>query len=130
MWVATESGFYSVVAHRDRDGFLLVRARARHDIDAVADFVAGLVMGPAPVPYVDRQADYPHRIEVHVDDWAEFMTAQIRAVDYDNFKNRVARVNPARAHTYHEVWRVLLEIEREPAPRPRRAKVRRKAKTS
>jgi hypothetical protein len=34
-------------------------------------------------------------------------------IDYSNFKNRIARNDPDRAHLLSEVWTVLLEIQRK-----------------
>ena len=40
MWLMTTRGFYSVVEHRDDADRLLVRARTREDIEALAGLVA------------------------------------------------------------------------------------------
>jgi hypothetical protein len=38
-----------------------------------------------------------------------------REIDYDNFKNRIAAEDPARAHLLARVWEVLYELQRDEA---------------
>ena len=40
MWLMTTRGFFSVVEHREDDNILLIRARCKQDIEALADLVA------------------------------------------------------------------------------------------
>lgn len=119
MWVFTPFGFVSVVAHRDREGFLVVRGRVEADVRAFRDRVSHRLHQKDECSDVVSTpgADYPFRFECsrRMLSWAlaQFVEEDL---DYDNFKNEVARVQGrARAHAYCDVWGVMRELE---APRP------------
>jgi len=106
MWIFTTSGFLSVVAHHDRPGNLLVRARVLDDLTA---FCAA-TSAPAPVQTPSR--DYRWRTVVPAADFAAYLAAQAEAIDYGNFKNAVAqRQGSDRAHRYHDVWDTMHELQ-------------------
>jgi len=102
MWIMTTRGFYSVVAHRDREDLLLVRARCREDIDALGDLVPG-----EPIAYAD--ADYAWRLEATRDDWERALRAMAAEVDYPSFKDAIP--DPDRRGLYLAVWRLLLVLD-------------------
>lgn len=107
MWVLTTQGFYSVVAHRDDPGLLLVRARTREDIEALGAQI------PTIEPFEDGGADYRWRALVSRADWEQALVRLARGIDYDNFKNAVeVRQGPEREAVYHRVWRELLRLQR------------------
>ena len=107
MWVLTPRGFYSVVADRDDDAFLLVRARVRADLDHLRDLLPDLR------PWHDPDADYAWRARVERREWAFALGMMAGEIDYPNFKNAVAeRQGSARARLYGRVWGVLLELQR------------------
>lgn len=66
MWLMTTRGFYSVVEHRDDAERLIVRARCRGDIEALAGLVSG-------VPVELASADYAWRVEVTRSEWQAAM---------------------------------------------------------
>lgn len=107
MWLVTTRGFYSIVEDfHDRDR-LLVRARVREDLEALADLVPGLEVEETP----DR--DYRFRASVTREVWASAAAQLAREIDYPNFKNAVAeRQGVDRAHVYGDVWATLLELQR------------------
>lgn len=112
MWIATQHGFYSVVAHHSEPGWLSVRARSRQDLLELAgdlpvdfDVEANIIEQP--------QSDYRWRLFMPASTWQAVMCKQIARVDYTNFKDRVKDYNKERAHTYGRVWHDLLDIERE-----------------
>lgn len=113
MWLITEDGFVSVVAHRDRPDHLLVRARARDDIEnlcQVADEEG--IEGFDPVGIFSLEtSDYRWRLEVRRDDFAALTAALVGRIDYDNFKNRVKKRDPERAELYMDVWSDLYRIQ-------------------
>ena len=104
MWTFTEKGFYSVVADRDQPNkFVWVRARTENDIK-----VAAAVMR---AEYINNpRADYPWRTKVTHEQWAEFLTHTAKAVDYTNYKNRVALHDKSRASLYSEVWSTMARL--------------------
>lgn len=107
MWLVTTQGFYSVVAHRTRPDHVLVRARAREDLEALRRQI------PSLESYEDERADYHWRAEVHRDDWRRALIQLADLVDYDNFKGAVAkRQGMKREAVYHRVWSELLRIQR------------------
>ena len=107
MWVMTTVGFYSVVEDREREGNVLVRARDRGDIDAIA-----ARLGDAEV-LATPSRDYAFRVSVPRAAWADALRELAEEVDYDNFKSAVgARQGHARARVYGSVWQTLLALQR------------------
>ena len=106
MWLVTTRGFYSVVEDfHDRDR-LLVRARVREDLVALADLVPELEGEETP------ERDYRFRASVPRDVWSAAAAQLVRQIDYPNFKNAVAaRQGVDRAHVYGDVWATLLELQ-------------------
>ena len=108
MWLFTTSGFLSVVAHHDRPGVLLVRARAREDIASFCDATGA----PAPVETPER--DYRWRTTLPAAEVGAWLAGQAEAIDYGNFKDAVAtRQGKQRALRYGEVWGVMYGLQRE-----------------
>ena len=107
MWLVTTQGFYSVVAHRTRPEHLLVRARAREDLEALRLQIPSIELNEDP------SADYRWRAEVHREDWRRALIQLVDRIDYDNFKDAVARRHGMkREAVYHRVWRELLRLQR------------------
>ena len=96
MWIFLNDSFLSIVAHRNKPGLLLVRARKAGDIEAVF---------PDAKTWVDERADYPHRAEVPAENVAEAVAARVRAIGYDNFKDSVRE--RGRHDVYMDVWSVM-----------------------
>jgi hypothetical protein len=107
MWLMTTSGFYSVVEHRRDPERLVVRARAREDIEALREWIPGLE------PSSDADADYRWRAVVSRAEWVVALAQIGSEIDYPNFKAAVAqRQGAERATFYTEVWQVLRRIQR------------------
>ena len=125
MWLQTKYGFYSVVEHRDQIDTLIIRARAREDLVALCDEVAAAVRrdyGTADAKGFDVEAiqhtpnaDYAYRIEVPRLSWMQVSLRLMAEISYPNFKDAVAKRDPARATLYHDVWMTLMEIQRPAA---------------
>ena len=106
MWVVTTQGFYSAVAHRDEPDKVIIRARARDDIEALRRQIPGIE------PFEDETADYRHRAVVGRDEWVVALALLGSGIDYDNFKDEVAaKQGPARASIYSQVWGVLRRLQ-------------------
>ncbi len=108
MWVFTPFGFFSIVAHRDRPGHLLVRSRDQRDLEALADRLR-------PRPQVEHtpDADYAWRLVATRSAIGKLLAATAETLDYWNFKAEVERQQGyARAELYHQVWADLLPLQR------------------
>jgi hypothetical protein len=109
MWLFTTQGFYSVVEDRDDADRVLVRARAREDLEALKRQIPDLEIHETPPP----AHDYGYRAFVTKDQWREAAARLAGEIDYDNFKNAVHdRQGRDREHLYHEVWHKLSELQR------------------
>lgn len=110
MWLITPIGFFSVV-QKPADaaaGTLTIRARVRADLDALrAHYLPGMgAISESPAN------DYRFRAVAPRAEVAAAMAAMVNALDYSNFKSRVAKVQgAARAHLYHDVWDVLYRLQ-------------------
>ena len=102
MWLMTTRGFFSVVEHREDDNLLLIRARCKQDIDALANLVPA-----TPISILD--ADYAWRIEATRAQWAEALVALLAEVTYPNFKNAI--LDSDHHDAYLGVWRQLLVLD-------------------
>lgn len=113
MWLITENGFASVVAHRDKEDVLLVRARSRGDLEAFCRIAGeeGIEALDPDSIWEDPSADYRWRIEAGQAAVADLARVLVERIDYDNFKLRVGLHDPGREGVYHEVWRELSKIE-------------------
>jgi hypothetical protein len=109
MWLITTQGFYSVVEDRDDSDRVLIRARARDDLEALKRQIPDLQIHETPPP----EHDYGYRAFVTRDQWCEAAAQLAGEIDYDNFKNAVSdRHGRDREHLYHEVWHKLSELQR------------------
>lgn len=107
MWLFTDIGFFSVVAHRDRRDTLLVRARARKDLQALRDRHL-----PDLELHENAGSDYRWRAYVFRSDWEHIAAALAASIDYPNFKDAVAeRQGPDRIELYHDVWAVMHRLQ-------------------
>jgi hypothetical protein len=108
MWIFTTQGFYSVVIHREDPERLIIRARAREDIDALREQI------PSLEPFEDRSADYLHRAIVQREEWVAALALLGSQIDYDNFKTAVAdREGCGRARLYGHVWGEMLSLQED-----------------
>lgn len=117
MWLITEIGFFSAV--RDRHtGEIMIRARSRGDLERLCrDHI-----GDHPI-LTTEDSDYRHRLRTSAQTWARAVENIAMAIDYDNFKDRVAEVQgPDRAAIYSDVWHDLYEIQRLEIPETSRVR--------
>lgn len=107
MWLFTTQGFYSAVAHRDDPERVIVRARAREDLEALKEQIPTLRI------LEDARADYRYRAIVTLEQWVAAAAILAAGIDYDNFKAAVARrQGPERERVYVRVWAALAELPR------------------
>jgi hypothetical protein len=101
MWICFNEAFLSIVAHRDNDALLMVRARREGDIERV--FPSALVRRTP-------DGDYLYRASVTRDVVARTLVQRATDIDYDNFKNSVADDDLHDA--YERVWGVMRGLQR------------------
>lgn len=110
MWLITPTGFFSIVQKQGdiSAGTLTVRARVRSDLVALKEeFLPSLGSITA-----STNTDYRYRATAPKADVAAAMAKIVEALDYDNFKNAVAkRQGQKRAKLYHDVWDVLYAMQ-------------------
>lgn len=119
MWIFTKYGFLSVV--NARKGFgepgqpvdpdrLMIRSRSRNHLERLQERFQQLK---------DRNietfpgSDYPFRIFVEKSVWAEMMKELAEELDYDNFKNAVAKEPNSSDYEdcLHDVWQIMRRLE-------------------
>lgn len=119
MWIFTKYGFLSVV--NARKGFgelgqpsdperLMIRGRCRCHLERFQEHFPTLK---------DRQietfpgSDYPFRIFVEKSVWAEVMKELAEELNYDNFKNAVAKEPDSSQYEdcLHDVWQIMRRLE-------------------
>lgn len=103
MWIFTNKGFLSIVAHRAKEDFLLVRAREPGVIEA---------FWPKAKVKETPNADYRYRASIEAEFVADVLGAEIfEEIDYDNFKDSI----PAEKQEYHDacmsVWWVMKNLQ-------------------
>ena len=101
MWVMLSDSFLSIVAHRGRPKFLLVRARRSEDITVVFP-EARVIEG--------KGSDYEFRAVIRRRVVEDAIAGEVRRIDYDNFKNSVRE--PARHDVYLSVWSTMMRLSR------------------
>jgi hypothetical protein len=106
MWVFTTSGFVSAVY---KDGALQLRARDRKSLSALAQ-ETGAEITATPL------ADYPYRIAITTEQFANWAERQAKSVNYKNFKSEVADTRGyGFAKALNKVWSAMHDVEDEKA---------------
>lgn len=105
MWLLTPEGFFSIVDKGDGRG-LCVRARVSSDLDRLRQTYLPALTETVETP----DGDYRYRAWA-THDYVAALAAIVQDLNYDNFKNEVARRDSSRAHAYHEVWEVLGRLQ-------------------
>lgn len=119
MWIMTIIGFFSAVENqRDpRRETLLVRARAKQDLENLGAVVRAL---EPEAPEGERvlfeilsnpTADYPFRVVLSKEVFADVLAHIAEEVDYANFKDAVGHVSKKHATAYSKVWAALHALE-------------------
>jgi hypothetical protein len=106
MWLLIPEGFYSVF-QKPGDADLSVRARVAADLDRLRSTYL-----PTLSPTIETPGgDYRYRAWIGREALATGMAEIARHLDYSNFKNEVARLDPDRADTYSHVWGELGQLQ-------------------
>ncbi len=118
MWIFCKQGFVSIVQHRHLPGKLLVRARARPDLEnfvRVLDEISGKEHSIQETP----RADYRFRTVACKRTVARAMARIAVDIDYPNFKD-AAHGDRVRDSAYIRVWRAMADFQadKEEGDRP------------
>jgi len=102
MWLFTDTGFVSAVS----DGSdLMVRSRDRESLEPLAA-VAKVEIKKTP------NNDYPYRVHVKHEVFAEWVALMARNIRYGNFKSEVSATRGDEfAHALMLVWSTMHQIE-------------------
>lgn len=101
MWTMTPDGFLSAVAHREDPSLVMVRARDEESLLRLARNLGR----PADEVYSSCVSDYPYRLVVPKSEYAAWLSEQVMAMDYDNFKSAAHERRGGRFTTFlHTVW--------------------------
>lgn len=108
MWLFTKLGFYSIVAHKDDPHTVLIRARAREDLERLQTFYRHhderSHLAQADIHESDT-SDYRFRIFARRADFDTFMILLAIDLDYTNFKDEIHKQGDAPRDTaYMNVW--------------------------
>jgi len=110
MWIFTNFGFVSAVAHNEKKGVLLVRARE----PGVLEKLCGR-HGVAATVEKTPMADYLYRAEIPQETFASMIADEVKAIDYGNFKNSFKAAKPENTHKSHialmDVWCVMNRLQ-------------------
>ena len=105
MWVFTSTGFVSAVRKADRPDVITVRSRDRKSLEPLATKAKVEIK-------VSPYGDYPYRAFVEPAAFTEWVAEQANEMDYDNFKNKVAKTRGYDyTHALHDVWVAMLATE-------------------
>ena len=104
MWIFTTSGFVSAVRNPN-NRTIIVRSRDKASLAPFSKrFGAEVIKTPI--------ADYPYRLEVSQENFAEWVQDQANSIDYPNFKSEVAiHRGSTFAKALSKVWSVMHEAE-------------------
>ena len=109
MWIFTKNGFVSAVRKNAHPDVLTIRARDKESLAELID-LTGAELAKSP------DGDYPYRIFVKPEVFAEWLSTSAIDIDYDNFKSKVAKVRGnAFTASLHNVWSAMLNVEDEDA---------------
>ena len=111
MWLFTKYGFYSVVEDKEVPENVLIRARAREDLEnlkaLMKRFFPGSTLATAPI-YDSLYSDYRYRVFVPKKDFEAVAQLLVRELDYTNFKHAVGEAgDTGRDMAYMSVWSAM-----------------------
>lgn len=109
MWIFNKDGFFSVVQKPDQKGteFVTVRSRSKKDLKNLIYKISTDI----PVKIDESSGtDYEYRIVISKKDLGQYMWINVQKINYDNFKNVIAKKNKGRALIYSDIWLRLLSL--------------------
>jgi hypothetical protein len=115
MWIISQRGFFSAV-QKDGTTHLTVRTRVKSHAVALVGDLQKVTNSPhvaASYKVIEGAGtDYPYRVECSHDALANVMAAEIRAIDYDNFKSHLLQIGQRGFELLcAQVWTVFYNAE-------------------
>ncbi len=105
MWIFTDTGFVSAVAHYDNPDMIVARARDWESLKGVASIADTPVMS---TPH----NDYPYRVHVSRAVFQRWLNTSVAEMEYTNFKDRVHETRGDRFYyALSSVWNTMHEVE-------------------
>lgn len=108
MWIVMNDSFVSIVADREDDLGVVVRARVKEDLETLF---------PNHIDEIIESDDSDYRFRLFLDQQYVAMTIEERVmnIDYDNFKNSVKQ--SWRKMAYTQIWNVMFRVQEDIYPR-------------
>lgn len=110
MWIFTNYGFVSIVAHRTKKDTLLVRAREPGVLEAIGKN-HGVNVKVKRTP----KADYLYRAEFSKRVFAKIMASEVEAINYPNFKNAFVAAKKDLTGISHSalmrIWSIMYDLQ-------------------
>ena len=112
MWIASKSGFYSIVQTRDNKSVLMVRARAEKDLINLKNNVIALKNHEI---HLTPDADYRFRMIVTRDELHELMQFLSEEIDYPNFKDKIHETPDQKDKLtyYSKIWSTMYDYQKK-----------------
>ena len=111
MWIASKSGFYSIVQTRDNQRLLMVRARAEKDLINLKNNVVAFKNHEI---LLTLDADYRFRLIVTRDELHELMQFLTEEIDYPNFKDKIHETPDQKDKLtyYSKIWSTMHDYQK------------------
>lgn len=120
MWLATQHGFFSIVAHREDKNVFLVRARVKNDLENVVRLFESLYTkrhldDRRFLIHEDALADYRFRMFITGRELYELMRLFVYRLDYPDFKSRIKETEDQvdKIEIYSKTWSMFNEYQYE-----------------
>ena len=111
MWLFSDTGFVSAVMDPKDKNKIVVRARDKKSLEPLMKF-AGV-----KIVYPKRATDYPHRVVVTRQQYADWVLSLVEKLQYTNYKSQVTKTRGYDfAHPLHQVWSTMLQLEEDYEP--------------
>ncbi len=96
MWLFLSNGFLSIVEHRHKPDFLLVRARNMEHLKTIF---------PNAECFSLKNSDYPHRAIIAKSEVSKVIADYISNLSYDNYKNSISESKFSK--TCNHIWHLM-----------------------
>jgi len=104
MWIFTKDGFFSIVQHKDSPHYMMVRARAKDDLQAA--------FGPGDI-LESVGSDYRFRKTVPRAVVADYLSKALAEVDYESVKDNIDKGEQDRHDMLYKVWGAHYAMQRD-----------------